>query len=35
MADSKKVKKIQITTNINGQELDLLIPPYLSLLETL
>ena len=35
MADSKKVKKIQITTNINGQEMDLLIPPYLSLLETL
>ena len=35
MADSKKVKKIQITTNINGQEMDLLIPPYISLLETL
>lgn len=35
MATSKNVKKIQITVTINGQEMELLIPPYISLLETL
>ena len=30
-----KINKVQISTKINGQEYDLLIPPYMSLLDTL
>ncbi|MBC63851.1 MAG: ferredoxin [Chloroflexi bacterium] len=29
------MNKVQISTKINGQEYDLLIPPYMSLLDTL
>ena len=32
---SSKINKVQINTKINGQEYDLLIPPYMSLLDTL
>ena len=32
---SSKINKVQISTKINGQEYDLLIPPYMSLLDTL
>ena len=32
---SSKLNKVQINTKINGQEYDLLIPPYMSLLDTL
>ena len=32
---SSKINKLQISTKINGQEYDLLIPPYMSLLDTL
>lgn len=32
---SSKINKVQINTKINGQEYDLLIHPYMSLLDTL
>ena len=32
---SSKINKVQISTKINGQDYDLLIPPYMSLLDTL
>ena len=32
---SSKINKVQINTKINGQEYDPLIPPYMSLLDTL
>lgn len=32
---SSKINKVQINTKINGQDYDLLIPPYMSLLDTL
>ena len=31
----KKIKKVTVNTTINGQEMDILIDPYVSLLETL
>jgi hypothetical protein len=34
MAENK-VKKVTVNTTINGQEMDILIDPYVSLLETL
>ena len=34
MSDNN-VRKVAINTNINGQEMDILVDPYVSLLETL
>ena len=30
-----KVKKVAVNTRINGEEMDILVDPYISLLETL
>ena len=34
MAENK-VKKVAVNTTINGEEMDILVDPYVSLLETL
>ena len=35
MNNQRKVKKVTISTTINGEEMEILVDPYISLLETL
>ena len=35
MSEKNKVKKVAVNTTINGEEMDILVDPYISLLETL
>ena len=35
MNNQRKVKKVAISTTINGEEMEILVDPYISLLETL
>ena len=35
MNNQGKVKKVAISTTINGEEMEILVDPYISLLETL
>ena len=35
MNNQGKVKKVTISTTINGEEMEILVDPYISLLETL
>ena len=34
MSEKNKVKKVAVNTTINGEEMDILVDPYISLLET-